>query len=89
MPDLSSAGSLLLLVVSVALFALKAFALADCIGRKAGDFVLVNTLQKNGWLVILGLGLALHLIAWNPLTLFNLAGTVAAAVYLAQLRGSL
>jgi hypothetical protein len=77
-----------LLVISVALFALKAFALADCVGRKPGEFVLLNSMPKNGWLVILGLGLTVHLLWWYPLGLFNLAGTVAAAVYLAQIRGS-
>jgi hypothetical protein len=79
---------MLLLVISVALFALKAFALADCVGRKPGEFVVLNTMQKSGWLVILGLGLGVHLLWWYPLSLLNLVGTVAAAVYLAQVRGS-
>lgn len=85
---LSSLSGYLLLAVSLALFALKAWAMADCVGRKPGEFVVIQTMQKNGWLIVLGLALLVHLIQWNPLSLLNLAGTVAAAVYLAQLRGS-
>ena len=77
---------LLSLVLSVALFGIKIFALVDCVARKAGDFVDATQVSKNGWLVILGLTVAAHVVAWNPLSLLNLLGTVAALVYLAQLR---
>jgi hypothetical protein len=43
--------------------------------------------SKGGWLVILGLTVAAHLVSFSPLGLLNLLGTVAALVYLAQLRG--
>jgi hypothetical protein len=44
---------------------------------------------KNGWLVILGLSVVAHIVTFdNPLRLLNLAGTLAAFVYLAQVRGS-
>ena len=78
----------LALVLSLVLFAVKGFALVDCLGRPAPRFDYADTLPKRSWLIILGVALAAHLIAWYPLSLFNLIGTVAALVYLAQVRGS-
>jgi hypothetical protein len=78
----------LMLVLSLVLFGVKAFALVDCLTRDAGRFAVADTLPKNTWLIILGLTLLAHLVLWNPLSLLNLVGTVAALVYLAQLRGS-
>lgn len=78
----------LMLLLSVVLFAVKAFALVDCVLRDTGRFAVADSLPKNTWLVILGLTVLAHAVFWNPLSLLNLAGTVAALVYLAQLRGS-
>jgi hypothetical protein len=78
--------SLLSVALSVVLFGIKVFALVDCIARKPGDFASATQVSKNGWLVILGLTVAAHVVAWSPLSLLNLLGTVAALVYLAQLR---
>ena len=80
--------SLLMLGLSIALFVVKVFALIDCIGRKPAAFVAAETLAKQGWLVILGIAIAAHVVRWSPLSFLNLAGTVAALVYLAQMRGS-
>jgi hypothetical protein len=80
--------ALLTLAFSFLLFGTKVFALVDCAVRPAADFERIETLAKQGWLVILGIGLAAHIIRWHPLSLLNLLGTVAALVYLAQLRGS-
>lgn len=77
----------LFLVLSIGLFAVKGFAMADCVGRRASDFG-HDTLSKNAWLVLLGLALVAHILQWNPLAILNLLGTVAALVYLAQVRGS-
>jgi len=74
-------------VLSVVLLGIKVFALVDCVARKPGAFASATQVSKNGWLMILGLAVAAHLVAWNPLSLLNLLGTVAALVYLAQLRG--
>ncbi|MFD1858877.1 DUF2516 family protein [Aeromicrobium camelliae] len=83
-----TAYSYLALALSVILLCVKAFALIDCIRRRPYDFELAGTLQKKAWLVILALSVAVHLIfvSSGPLGLLNLAGTVAALVYLAQLR---
>ena len=74
--------------LSLVLFGVKAFALVDCVARKPAQFVDASQVSRNGWLVILGLAVLAHLVSWNPLSILNLLGTVAALVYLAQLRGS-
>lgn len=80
--------SSLSLVLSIVLFGVKLAALVDCVARDDAKFALVDTLPRRSWLIILGLTVAVHAVTWNPLGLFNLIGTVAALVYLAQLRGS-
>jgi hypothetical protein len=76
------------IVLSVALFAAKGFALVDCVARPSAKFTYIETLPKQTWLIILVLAVLAHLVSWNPLGLLNLIGTVAALVYLAQVRGS-
>ena len=78
----------LMVVLSIVLFAAKAFALADCVVRRSSQFSQLDTLPKQTWLIILGLAVAAHLLFWAPLGILNLVGTVAALVYLAQVRGS-
>lgn len=78
----------LTLVLSVTLFVVKGFALADCVTRRADQFSYLDTLPKRSWLIILTLALVGHAFQWAPLGLLNLIGTVAALVYLAQVRGS-
>ena len=79
---------LLSFALSVVLFGVKAFALVDCVVRKPAQFIDATQVSKNGWLVILGLAVLAHIVSPNPLGILNLLGTVAALVYLAQLRGS-
>jgi hypothetical protein len=78
----------LMIVISIALFAAKGFALVDCASRPSARFGQIDTLPKQTWLIILVLAVLAHLVWWAPLGLLNLAGTVAALVYLAQVRGS-
>ena len=78
----------LLIILSIGLFAAKGFALVDCVARKNAQFTYLETLPKRSWLIILGVSLAAHLVWWDPLNIFNLVGTVASLVYLAQVRGS-
>jgi hypothetical protein len=81
--------ALLGLALSAVLFGVKVFALVDCVSRKPTDIESASQVSKNGWLVILGLSIAAHAVTWtHPIGLLNLLGTVAAFVYLAQLRGS-
>jgi hypothetical protein len=74
------------LLLTLVLLAVKAFALVDCVARKDADFS--YSMPKRNWLILLALALVAHLLIWEPLSLLNLLGTVAALVYLAQLRGS-
>jgi hypothetical protein len=77
------------LALSLLLFAVKVFALVDCVARSPQSVQAASQVAKNGWLVILGLSVVAHMVTWdNPLRLLNLAGTLAAFVYLAQVRGS-
>ena len=77
-----------MIVLSIALFAAKGFALVDCTARPSAQFTYIETLPKQTWLIILVLAVLAHLLWWGPLELLNLAGTVGALVYLAQVRGS-
>ena len=59
-----------------------------CVARPASQFSYLDTLPKQTWLILLVLTVLAHLLFWNPLGILNLVGTVAALVYLAQVRGS-
>ncbi|MGA8851818.1 MAG: DUF2516 family protein [Aeromicrobium sp.] len=76
------------LVLTVVLLVVKGFALVDCLGRSPSSFLSHDTLPKRSWTIILVLALLAHIVFPAPLGVFNLIGTVAALVYLAQLRGS-
>jgi hypothetical protein len=78
----------LLLILTIALFVTKGFALVDCVGRPADQFAAAETLPKRTWLILLVLALIAHLLWSEPLAILNLLGTLAALVYLAQMRGS-
>jgi hypothetical protein len=77
------------LALSAVLFGVKVFALVDCVARNPADMERASQVSKNGWLVILALSVLAHVVTWpSPISILNLLGTVAAFVYLAQLRGS-
>ncbi len=76
------------LALSLLLFAIKIGALVDCVSRDNAKFLQVGTMPRRSWLIILVLTVVVHALTWNPLSILNLIGTVAALVYLALLRGS-
>lgn len=86
MLDFGPLQSNVMLVLTAVLFLVKVVAMVDCVMREPRRFAQIETLPKNTWLVILGVALVVHLVQWHPLGLFNLVGTVAALVYLAQVR---
>lgn len=88
MDGLFAVQNSIMLIVSLAVFVAKAFALADAASRKPGYIEMRSPLSKKAWLIILVLAVVAHLLFWGPLSLLNLIGTVAALVYLAQVRGS-
>lgn len=86
MPDILQLQGGLFLVISLVCLVVKVFALIDCVRRAPSAFG--YSMSKNAWLVILVLALIAHILIASPLSVFNLLGTVAALVYLAQQRGS-
>jgi Protein of unknown function (DUF2516) len=71
------------------LFVVKVFALCDAVIRKDAFFVAADKQNKAFWLLVLVVFLALHILLRNPLNVLNLIGTVAAFVYLADVRPTL
>ena len=94
---MSQLQALLAFALSAVLFGVKVFALVDCIARDKNAFDRAATLSKTLWMAILAVAVIFDLRyivlagrIWfgDPISLFGLAGTLAALVYLAQLRGS-
>ncbi|BDZ42569.1 hypothetical protein GCM10025865_18680 [Paraoerskovia sediminicola] len=83
----SSLQSLVLLALSVLVFAVQAYALIDCIRRPAHAFQAEGKLSKNIWLLILGVATALGFVGiGGGLGFFGLIAVVAAIVYLVDVR---
>ena len=78
------------LAISYALIAVKAFALVSSLGFSGEAYSAGDKLSKPAWVAILALGLAAQLLLrGNPLSLIHLAFTIAAFVYLADVRPAL
>lgn len=80
------------IVMSLAFYALmgvKVWAFIDAITRPAAAYVAAGKLTKQGWLLILGLTVATSLLWSSPLGLFSIVGTVAAFVYLLDVKPAL
>jgi hypothetical protein len=74
------------LVAVLALFALKAFAFVDAAMRPAQVFPAADRQTKGFWLLILGLFLVQHMLFWSALGILSLIGTIAALVYVLDVR---
>jgi hypothetical protein len=74
--------NLLLLMVLL----VKAFALVDAAIRPAAAYTAANKLTKGGWLIILALTVALDVFLGGLMSIFTIAGMVAAIVYLVDVR---
>jgi hypothetical protein len=70
--------------VSLALLVVKLWALVDATLRPAQGFTAADKLTKAAWLWILGLAFVVDLVL--PSMFLMLAGTVAALVYLLDVR---
>jgi hypothetical protein len=68
-------------LIGFGLFALKIWALVDCATRPAQAFELHGKLTKVAWVVILVIA-----VLFGGLGLLGLAGTIAAIVYLVDVR---
>lgn len=78
------------LVLLVGLTAVKAFAFVNAVTFSSAAYEAAGKLTKPAWLAILGLGLGTQLLlAGSPTSLIHLVFTIAAFVYLADVRPAL
>ncbi len=77
------------LVLFYGLLLVKVFALVDAVIRKDELYVAADKQNKAFWLLLLAVFLALQVVIPSPLHFLNLIGTVAALVYLADVRPAL
>ena len=87
--SLFAVPSMIMLVLSIAMFLAQAFAFVDAFTHRSEAYVAGDKLTKKAWLIILGLGLAWHMLRWHPIDIINLAGIVAAIVYIVDVRPTL
>ena len=79
------------LLVEVILLGVKIYAFVNSLMFSKEAYVAANKLTKPAWAIILGLGLVLQVLmaGSSPINLINLAFTIAAFVYLADVRPAL
>jgi hypothetical protein len=78
------------LAILLVLIAVKAFAFISSLTFSGEAYSAGNKLTKPAWVGILGVGLAAQLLLMgSPLSLIHLAFTIAALVYLADVRPAL
>jgi uncharacterized protein DUF2516 len=76
-----------LVLIEIALLAVKIYAFVSSLRYSDEAYRAAGKLNKPAWTIILGLGLVAQIVlAGSPLNLINLAMTVAALVYLADVK---
>lgn len=88
MLDVFGAENLILLVLSWLLLAVKVFGLVTAIAFSGEAYRAAGKLTKPAWVAILAVGAVLQIL-FAPFNLINLALTIAAFVYLADVRPAL
>ena len=79
-----------LLSVVVVMLGVKIFAFVSALMYSKESYTAANKLTKPAWCAILGLGMAAALVfVSSPIGLINLVFTIAAFVYLADVRPAL
>ncbi len=79
-----------MLLIDIVLLAVKIYAFVNALRYSDDAYRAAGKLNKMAWCVILGLGVAAQVVlAGSPLNLINLAMTVAALVYLADVKPAL
>lgn len=76
------------LAVYFVLLVIKIFAFVNALLYSAESYVAADKLNKPTWCILLGIAVVLQLLPL-PLTIINLAMTVAALVYLVDVRPAL
>ncbi|MCW2715313.1 MAG: hypothetical protein JWN88_2360 [Frankiales bacterium] len=88
MPNLSTdPSSLLLLALGVGALVLKLWALVDSITRPAPGYPAAGKLTKPAWVAILAVSVLLGQLDF--LGIFGIVGTIAAIIYLVDVRPAL
>ena len=75
-----------MLALSLILFVCKAVAFVDAVSRPAEVFEASGKQTKPFWMLILGIAVVANMLLWSPIHIINLIGTVAALVYLTDVR---
>jgi 4-amino-4-deoxy-L-arabinose transferase-like glycosyltransferase len=84
---LNSAQGLVVLVLTLAAFAVCVFAFVDAIRRPAPAFEYAGKRTKQFWSILLGVAVALAFVSVGPgFSFLVLISVVAAAVYLTDVR---
>ncbi len=89
MPFVLDIQNSILLVATLALFALEAWAFIDAVARRPEEFQAADKQNKKFWLIILGIALVAHMLIWHPINILNMIGAVATIVYLVDVRPAL
>ena len=89
MPDVFAVELTIMNVVLFVLLAVKIYAFASSLMFSAEAYTAAGKLTKPAWCIILGLGVVLQLIARSPIGILSIAFTIAAFVYLADVRPAL
>ena len=79
----------LMLVVYLVLVAVKVFAFVNSLLYSAEHYTAAGKLTKPAWTIILGLGVLVQVLMPGIINLLNLVFTIAAFVYLADVRPAL
>ncbi len=74
------------LVVAFVLLVVKIFAFVNSLTHSTEEYEAAGKLTKTAWSLILGLGVVVQLLLGGPLGLLNIVFTIAAFVYLADVR---
>ncbi len=74
------------LVVAFVLLVVKIFAFVNSLMHSNEEYESAGKLTKTAWSLILGLGVVVQLLLGGPLGLLNIVFTIAAFVYLADVR---
>jgi hypothetical protein len=87
--DVFGIQSGIMLVVFFVLLAVKIYAFVSSLTFSAQSYEAAGKLTKPAWTIILGLGVVLQLFLGGGLFILSLAFTIAAFVYLADVRPAL
>jgi uncharacterized YccA/Bax inhibitor family protein len=79
----------IILAVIFVLLAVKIYAFVSALTFSAQSYEAAGKLTKPAWTIILGLGVVLQLMVRDNLFILSLAFTIAAFVYLADVRPAL